>query len=104
MPAISLKGTTGTIKSRRQGGDIVVEKTINKAVITETHKGQGRRIKGKQADRSVVTLTPEEVNGFDRDTQRKIQIAFDAVRDESKKKLQDIATPGSYTHPTLPTN
>ena len=87
MPAISLKGVTSSLKSRRSGGDLVVEKTIQNAILTEVHKPPGKRVTGKQADTSVITLTPAEVNALDRDTQRKVQIALDTGRDESKKRL-----------------
>ena len=74
MPAISIKGTTGTVKSRRDGANIIVEKTIEKGVITETHKGTGKRIRGKQA--AVITLSAEDAKGFENATAEVLQDAY----------------------------
>ncbi len=63
MPTISIKGTTGTVKSRRQGANVIVEKTIEKGVITEAHKGTGKRIRGKQA--AIISLSAEDAKGFE---------------------------------------
>ncbi len=57
MPTLSIKGATGTVKTRREGGNVVVEKTIDKAVLVETHKAEGRRVTGKQTPGKPVTLT-----------------------------------------------
>ena len=92
MPAISIKGTTGNVKSRREGGDIIVEKTIDKGVITETHKGEGRRVKGKQKPREVITLSAADVKGIEKDTEEKIQAALKAGKETTKRQLQLMNT------------
>jgi hypothetical protein len=87
MPAITLKGTTGTIKSRQEGSNVVVEKTIDKAVITETHKGEGKRVKGKQAPGKPITLTAAEVKGFGNNTETRIKEAVKVGKEENKKAI-----------------
>ena len=61
MPTLSIKGATGTVKTRREGANVVVEKTIDKAVLVETHKGDGKRVNGKQAPGKPITLSAAEV-------------------------------------------
>ncbi len=92
MPAISIKGTTGNVKSRREGGDIIVEKTIEKAVVTETHQGEGKRVKGKQKPRELITLSVADVKGFEKDTAEKIKEAVKDGKEATKKQLQLMNT------------
>ena len=71
MPTISIKGTTGTTKSKRVGNTIVVEKTIEKALLKETHQGQGRRVTGKQAAQEIVTFSAKEVRALTKEAEKK---------------------------------
>jgi microcystin-dependent protein len=64
MPAIVLKAETGTTKSRREGNTTIVEKTVEKGVLTETHTGAGHRLKGKQAGKQTVTLSTAELKAL----------------------------------------
>ncbi len=88
MTAISIKGTTGNVKSRREGGDIIVEKTIEKAVVTETHQGAGKRVKGKQKPRELITLSAADVKGLEQETAEKIKEAMKDGKEATKKQLQ----------------
>ena len=90
MPTITLKGTTGTTKATRDGRDIVVEKTIDRAVITEVHKGEGKRAKGKQAPGKPITLSAEEMKGLENSTQERIRDAIKADVDETKRAVAGI--------------
>jgi hypothetical protein len=58
MPEVILKGNTGTPKSERKGGMIIVSKDIKDAVLEERHPQ--KRIKGKSAP-GAATFTTEEV-------------------------------------------
>jgi hypothetical protein len=90
MPTITLKGTTGTTKSRREGRDIVIEKTIDRAVITEIHKGDGKRVKGKQAPGKPITLSAAEMEGFENNIQERIREALREDKEETKKTVAGI--------------
>jgi hypothetical protein len=78
MPTLSIKGATGTVKTRREGGNVVVEKTIDKAVLIETHKGDGKRVKGKQTPGKPITLSAEDVKGFENNTEARIRETLSA--------------------------
>ena len=64
MPAIVLKAETGTTKSRREGNTTIVEKTVEKGVLTETHTGVGHRLNGKQGAKQTVTLSTAELKAL----------------------------------------
>ncbi len=87
MPEIVIKGKTGTVKTRRVGTAIVVEKTIERGVITETHKGEGKRVTGKRNPKEVITLTATEVKGLGNDTEEKLK---KAMADEKEANLQNM--------------
>ena len=87
MPAITLKGATGDVKTRREGNNVVVEKTIDKAVLVETHKAGGKRVTGKQTPGKPVTLTAADLKGFEADTQTRIKEAVNVGREENKKAI-----------------
>ena len=87
MPAITLKGATGDVKTRREGNTVIVEKTIDKAVLVETHKAGGKRVTGKQTPGKPVTLTAADLKGFEADTQARIKEAVKVGREENKKAI-----------------
>ena len=87
MPAITLKGATGTVKTRREGSNVIVEKTIDKAVLVETHKAGGKRVTGKQTPGKPVTLTAADLKGFETDTQARIKEAVKVGKEENKKAI-----------------
>ena len=87
MPTLSIKGATGTVKTRREGSNVVVEKTIDKAVLVETHKAEGKRVTGKQTPGKPITLTAAELKGFENDTQTRIREAVKEGREENKKAI-----------------
>ena len=87
MPAITLKGATGDVKTRREGSNVIVEKTIDKAVLVETHKAGGKRVTGKQTPGKPVTLTAADLKGFETDTQARIKEAVKVGREENKKAI-----------------
>jgi hypothetical protein len=64
MPAIVLKAETGTTKSRREGNTTIVEKTVEKGVLTETHTGPGHRLNGKQGAKQTITLSTAELKAL----------------------------------------
>ncbi len=93
MPAISIKGTTRTVKSRRVGTDIIVEKTIEKGVITETNTGgDNSRVTGKQNPKEVITLSAAEVTGIGNDLEEKIQKGLADSVARNKTQLQHMNT------------
>mgnify|MGYP000727365119 CR=1 FL=1 len=71
MPMISLKETTGTTKSKRVGNTIVVEKTIEKGLLKETHQEPGRRVTGKQSAKELVTLSAKEIKALTKEAEAK---------------------------------
>jgi hypothetical protein len=87
MPAITLKGATGDVKTRREGSNVIVEKTIDKAVLVETHKAGGKRVTGKQTPGKPVTLTAADLKGFENDTQTRIKEAVKVGKEENKKAI-----------------
>ncbi len=88
MPTLSIKGATGTVKTRREGGNVVVEKTIDKAVLVETHKAGGKRVTGKQTPGKPVTLTAADLKGFETDTQARIKEEVKVGREENTKAIE----------------
>mgnify|MGYP000541598003 FL=1 len=82
MPVISIKGTTGVVKSRREGANVIVEKQID-AIITEKHVGIGKRLIGKH--RPILTLSAEDVKGFDANTEAKLRAASQYMNDQTNK-------------------
>ena len=96
MPTISLKGTTGTTKSKRVGNTIVVEKTIEKALLKETHQGQGRRVTGKQAAQEIVTFSAKEVRALSKEAEtkadEKIKKHITAMNISANKAMQKMET------------
>ncbi len=87
MPTLSIKGATGTVKTRRAGGNVIVEKTIDKAILVETHKAGGKRVTGKQTPGKPVTLTAADLKGFETDTQARIKEAVKVGKEENKKAI-----------------
>ena len=73
MPAIVLKAQTGTTKSRREGNTTIIEKTVEKGLLTESHTDPGRRLKGKQAAKQTVTFSAAEMKAFDKSNDEKIE-------------------------------
>jgi hypothetical protein len=90
MPTLSIKGATGTVRTRREGSNVVVEKTIDKAILIETHKGDGKRARGKQAPGKPITLSATEVKGFENNTEARIREALSAGTEENKKTIAAI--------------
>ena len=90
MPAITLKGATGDVKTRREGNNVVVEKTIDKAVLVETHKAEGRRVKGKQTPGKPITLTAAELKGFENGTETRVREAVREGKEENKKAMSAL--------------
>jgi hypothetical protein len=90
MPYISLKGTTGTTKTKRVGDNIIVEKTIEKGVLKETHKEPGRRVTGKQPAKDLVKLSAAEIKAFAKDTEEKIARALKEGKETNKKQLMSM--------------
>ncbi len=66
MPAILLKAQTGTTKSRREGNKTIVEKTVEKGVLTETNTDTSHRLKGKHSANKTVTVSAAEIKAFDK--------------------------------------
>ena len=87
MPAILLKAQTGTTKSRREGNKTIVEKTVEKGVLTETHTDTSHRLKGKQSAKQTVTLSAAEIKAFDKGNDEKIEKGLRAGKAGAAKTL-----------------
>ena len=83
MPMISIKGTTGATKSKRVGNTIVVEKTIEKGLLKETHQEPGRRVTGKQSAKELITLSAKDIKALTRDAEGK-------GKEATKKQLMNM--------------
>ncbi len=70
--------------------DIISLKTIDRAVITEIHKGEGKRAKGKQAPAKPITLSAEEMKGLENSTQERIREAIREDVAETKRAVAGI--------------
>jgi hypothetical protein len=47
MPAISIKGTTKNVTGKKEGANIIIQKTLEGGTLVETYEGN-KRTKGKQ--------------------------------------------------------
>ena len=92
MPAILLKAQTGTTKSRREGNKTIVEKTVEKGVLTETHTDTSHRLKGKQSAKQTVTLSAAEIKAFDKVNDEKIEKGLRAGKAANAKQLANMNT------------
>ena len=58
MPKVSITGNSTAVVAKRFGGDIVLQKKLVDAKITETHRAApNKRVNGKQKDTEVLTLS-----------------------------------------------
>jgi succinate dehydrogenase/fumarate reductase flavoprotein subunit len=81
MEEIVLSAKIGPPVTKIVGGDIVVEKALKGASLTERHKGANRRIVGKQSLTNIVTEA--RIEGATRHAKSK-------TKKEAKEKLKNI--------------
>ncbi len=80
-----------------------MEKTIERGVITETHKGNNKRVTGKRKPNEAVTLTAAEVKGLGIDTEEKFQKALAEEKETLKRQVQYMNTQANNHSATLET-
>ena len=92
MPAIVLKAQTGTTKSRKDGNKTIVEKTVEKGVLTETHTDTTHRLRGKQSAKQSVTLSAAELKAFGKGNDEKIEAGLRSGKAANAKTLANMNT------------
>ncbi len=90
MPAILLKAQTGTTKSRREGNKTIIEKTVEKGVLTETHTDTSKRLRGKQSANQTVTLSAAEIKALDKVNDEKIAKGLGAGKAANARQLANM--------------
>jgi chromosome segregation ATPase len=84
MPAISIKGTTKNVTGRKEGTNIVIEKTIQGGTLIETYAG--KRVNGKQAPGEKIALSAIEIDKLLSGTKNELNTFANKVLDKEVTK------------------
>ena len=91
MPSIAIKAKTGTVTSRRDGVDIVIQKSIEKGTVIETfHGGTNKRARGKQAPKEPITLSAVELKAITKNAGEKHAKELAEAKETNKKNLMNM--------------
>jgi hypothetical protein len=90
MPAISIKGTTKNVTGRKEGSNIVIEKTIQGGTLIETYAG--KRANGKQAPGAKMALSAVEIENILAGNKNDMNSFANKVMDKEVKKHKKETT------------
>ncbi len=90
MPSIAIKAKTGTVTSRRDGVDIVIQKSIEKGTVIETFHGNNKRARCKHAPKERIALSAAGVEAVGKSEGEKHDRELAAAKETNASNLANM--------------